>query len=106
MSAETELLTSPSEIAIDSTEARPVNYDTTPELLAGESALSAVVTLTDLATGVSYVSGLMGSASVAANVVTQWLHNGTPGHKWRLKFIVAVTGGKTLTSSCIVSCPW
>lgn len=101
-----QLVTIPAAFQMASTETLPFALDTTPLLVGLETPSAPVVTLTELATGVAYPTGLSGSPIVAGNVITQHVTALQAGWSYRLAFTFQAAVGKVWTEYVLLTCPF
>lgn len=94
-----------SPIEMLSTERLPLAFDMTAVLGQSESVTAATVTLTDIASGTDYATGLIGNPLIASPVVTQTVGLLQSGHRYRMVVTVSVSAGKSPARYLEIGCP-
>lgn len=99
-----KLSTNPAMFEMGSGETLPLAFDTTALLGSGESPTSPSCTLTDLATGTVYATGLSGTPSVTGNIITQTVTALIAGHEYRLAVAFTAASGKEWQMELRIRC--
>lgn len=87
-----------------SSEIRAVGLNVSHLLASGEAILSLTATLTDLATGASYPTGLQGSPSTDNVQVVQVVKLLLPGHTYRLTFVLTLSATSVIVADVPIAC--
>ena len=100
------LATRPPRTEIASTETVTLECDMAALLASGETVLTPVVSLINVATGASYAGGLSGSPSVTGTRIRQSVTALVAGQRYRVIWTMTPVAGKIVSCETLLEVPF